>query len=212
MQRMTNQLDRKIAVVLSGCGASDGSEVTEAASVLISISETGASFTCFAPNLPGDSGPFAMANRIARGSVRPLSELNPDHFDGLVFPGGFGAASVLSNFSERGAKGNAIPDVTRTITEFHAQSKPIGAICIAPALVALVLGKYGLEVTVGEDGQTALEISKTGARHTICPVTDYISDRDNKVLTTPAYMYDKANSFEVYSGIRKMIRELVEMA
>lgn len=210
---MTNQLDRKIAVVLSGCGHTDGTEITEAISVLIAITEMGASYVCFAPEGGvGDSTPLEMSKRIARGQVQPLSKLKTSDFDGLVFPGGSGAAKRLSDFAERGARATAIPEVTRVITEFHAQSKPIGAICIAPVLIALTLGKLSVELTVGENGETAAEIAKTGAQHTVCPVTDYISDRDNKVLSTPAYMYDKASSFEVFTGIRKMIRELVEMA
>jgi enhancing lycopene biosynthesis protein 2 len=210
---MTNQLDRKIAVVLSGCGHTDGTEVTEAISAFIAITEMGASYVCFAPEAgEGGSTPFEMSKRIARGQVLPLSKLKASDFDGLVFPGGSGAAKLLSNFAEKGSRATAIPDVNRVIAEFHAQSKPIGAICIAPVLIALSLGKLSIELTVGENGQTASEIAKTGAQHTICPVTDYISDRDNKILTTPAYMYDEANSFEVFTGIRKMIRELVEMA
>jgi enhancing lycopene biosynthesis protein 2 len=210
---MTNQLDRKIAVVLSGCGHNDGTEITEAVSVLIAITEMGASYVCFAPEVGlGSSAPFDMSNRIARGKAHPLSSLKSSDFDGLVFPGGSGAATVLSDFTEKGSRATAIPKVTRIITEFHAQSKPIGAICIAPVLIALTLGKLSVELTVGENGKTASEIAKTGAQHTVCPVTDYISDRDNKVLTTPAYMYDSASSFEVFTGVRKMIRELVEMA
>lgn len=214
---MTNQLDRKIAVVLSGCGHKDGTEITEAVSALIAITETGAIYTCFAPDehadqSSSDSSPFEMSKRIARGHVQPLSKLNVGDFDGVVFPGGFGAATVLSDFAERGAKAKPLPEVARVITEFHSQSKPIGAICIAPALVALTLGKLSVELTVGENSETAAEIIKTGAQHTVCPVTDYISDRDNKILSTPAYMYDDASSFQVFTGIRKMIRELVEMA
>lgn len=210
---MTNQLDRKIAVVLSGCGHEDGTEITEAVSVLIAITEMGASYVCFAPNtILGESGPIEMSKRIARGQVNPLSSLKTSDFDGVVFPGGFGAANVLSDFAENGAKAKAIPEVARVISEFHAQSKPIGVICVAPVLVALTLGKLSVELTVGENGKVAGEIAKTGSQHTVCPVTDYISDRDNKILSTPAYMYDQASSFEVFTGIRKMIRELVEMA
>ncbi len=209
---MINQLDRKIAVVLSGCGHTDGSEITEAVSALIAINEAGASYACFAPFSEGESGPYEMSKRIARGLVYPLSKLKAADFDGLVFPGGFGAANVLSDFSQYGSRAKPLEDVSRVITEFHSQSKPIGAICIAPVLVALTIGKLGVELTVGQNGEAASEIAKTGARHTVCPITDYVSDRDNKVLSTPAYMYDKASSFEVFSGIRKMIRELVEMA
>ena len=36
--------------------------------------------------------------RIARGAVKPLSELTPDSADAVVIPGGFGAAKNLCDF------------------------------------------------------------------------------------------------------------------
>ena len=197
---------KKVAVVLSGCGHTEGSEVTEAVSALIAIGLHGGTSVCFAPN-----DVLAESNRIARGTARKLSELKEKDFDAVVFPGGFGAAKVLSTWAAHGANSTVDADVVRVITEFHQASKPIGAICIAPTLVAKVLGHEGVTVTVGNDEETAREISKTGAHPVRCAVDDYVSDRDHKVMTTPAYMYD-ARPQEVFRGIEKMITELLEMA
>lgn len=103
------------------------------------------------------------------------------------------------------------PEVEKTIKAFYSQSKPIGAICIAPALIARVLGEHGVTVTIGNDKETAQEIGKTGAQHVECAVDDYVTDRERKVITTPAYMYD-AKPNQVFTGVRKAIKELVEMA
>jgi enhancing lycopene biosynthesis protein 2 len=222
---------KKIAVVLSGCGFLDGSEITEAISTLISLSELGAEAQCFAPDQDFPVAEYVESHgrkstasaassrnaleesaRIARRHIKPLSELREKDFDGVVFPGGFGAAKNLSSWATQGAKTAVLPDVKRVITEFHRSSKPIGAICIAPTLVARVLGSEHPEVTIGEDAATAAEIEKAGAKHTKCAVDDYVSDRDHKILTTPAYMYDEAKPHEVFTGIRRMLGELVEMA
>ena len=219
-------MTKKIAVVLSGCGFLDGTEITEAVSTLIALSELNAEVTCFAPNVNVDTahyieaaaGSSAQRNmleesaRIARQKVSPLSDLRERDFDALVFPGGFGAAKNLSDWASKGAKATVLPDVRRVITEFHKSSKPIGAICIAPTLIARVLGAEAPEITIGDDTETAAEISKTGATHTRCAVDDYISDRDHKILTTPAYMYENAKPHLVFAGIRRMLTELVEMA
>ncbi len=214
---------KKIAVVLSGCGFKDGTEITEAVSTLISLSEAGVTATCFAPNqtfqVTAHSGPAATetrnvmveAARISRGEIHDLKDLFEKDFDAVVFPGGFGAALNLSNWANVGAATKVNPDVERILREFHHASKPIGAICIAPTLVAKVFGKDAVNVTIGNDEATAREIEKTGAVHVNCAVDDYVSDRDHKVLTTPAYMYE-AKPHEVFKGINKMIRELVEMA
>lgn len=214
---------KKVAVVLSGCGFLDGSEITEAISSLIALSELHTEVKCFAPSdsfpttdhFTKKSGEARSAlhesARIARGHIEDLKALHERDFDAVVFPGGFGAATNLSDWGKVGAKAKVHSEVARVIREFHSSSKPIGAICIAPTLVAKVLGSEGVNVTIGDDMETAREIEKTGAHHVRCAVTDYVSDRDHKVLTTPAYMYE-AKPHEVFTGIRKMMAELVEMA
>lgn len=216
---------KKVAVVLSGCGYLDGSEITEAVSTLICLSELGAQVQCFAPDVE-----FAVVDhltkqetgekrsvlkesaRIARSQVADIKTLNEKEFDAVVFPGGFGAAKTLSDWATKGSQAYINKDVSKTLRKFHKAVKPIGAICIAPTLVAKVLGEENVTVTIGHDEATASEIRKTGAQHSKCAVNDYVSDRDHKVLTTPAYMYDEASPAEVYQGIRRMLTELVEMS
>ena len=216
---------KKVAVVLSGCGFKDGAEITESISTLIALSEAGAEYQCFAPNLDYTSSAHSEggkagenrnaineAGRIARGKIQDLNQLQEKNFDAIVFPGGYGAALNLSDWGKVGSKAKVLPEVERVIMAFHAAAKPIGAICIAPTLLAKTLGRENINLTIGLDTETAAEIEKTGAHHVRCAVTDYISDRDHKILTTPAYMYDDAKPHEVFTGIRKMVRELVEMA
>ena len=215
---------KKIAVVLSGCGFKDGSEITEATSTLIALSEQGADYQCFAPNkdidtvdhitdkASGQRNILQESSRICRGNIKELSELSEENFDALVFPGGFGAALHLCTWAQKGSSCDIMPKVQEIITQFHQTSKPIGAICIAPVLLAKTLGSKEVTLTIGEDKETAQEIEKTGAHHENCPVDDYITDRENKIVTTPAYMYDQAKPNKVFQGISGLIKELVEMA
>lgn len=216
---------KKIAVVLSGAGYLDGSEITEAVSLLIALNQGGAEVHCFAPEMPtsavnhlngeGTSETRSVlqeAARIARGKIQSLDQLHEKDFDGIAFPGGYGAAKNLSNWAEKGAQCEVHPEVRRVILEFHNASKPIGAICIAPVLIARVLGNKKPTLTIGNDPATAAELQKTGAIHEECPVDDYISDRETKVVTTPAYMYDDARPNEVFAGIFGLVHELVEWA
>ncbi len=216
---------KKIAVVLSGSGHLDGSEITEAVSLLIALNQAGAQVTCFAPDIEVDVVDHAHhkptgekrnvlteSARIARGQIHNLNTLHAKDYDALAFPGGFGAAKNLCDWATKGAKCEVNPDVERVIVEFHQASKPIGAACIAPVLLARVLGNKKITITVGENGDTAAEIKKTGASHEECPVDDYISDRESKIVTTPAYMYGDAKPHEVFQGIFGMAHELVEWA
>jgi enhancing lycopene biosynthesis protein 2 len=214
---------KRIAVVLSGCGHKDGAEITESVSTLIALSEFHAEYKVFAPNLDitatdhrtgspdGKRNVLTEAARIARGNILDLKELTSKNFDAIVFPGGFGAALNLCDFAKSGSHCQVHPEAERVIKEFHTAEKPIGAFCIAPALIARVLGKEGITLTIGNNTETAKEIEKTGALHVTCAVDDYITDREHKIVTSPAYMYD-AKPHQVFNGIRRAIQELVEMS
>lgn len=215
---------KKIAVVLSGCGFLDGAEITEAVSFLIALSQSGVQVTSFAPDMdftPVDhrtQKPMTVsrnvlteAARITRGQIHDVKTLKAADFDAVAFPGGYGAAKHLCNWAEKGAQAQVHPEIERALKDFHAASKPIAAACIAPTFVAKIFGKRGVTLTIGNDKDTAAEIEKTGAHHEDCPVDDYVTDRENKVITTPAYMYE-ARPHEVFRGISNLVKELVEMA
>lgn len=217
---------KKIAVVLSGCGNKDGTEITEAVSLIVALSEKGAQITYFAPDkemapvnfLTNERSKMEKRNimseaaRITRSQIQDLNSLVASDFDGLALPGGYGAALELSSWASKGSSCEVLPELSKAIVDFHKQSKPIAAICIAPTIVAKVLGKHGVTVTIGNDKETAQEIRKTGAEHADCPVADYITDRATKVVTTPAYMYGNARPHEVFTGIRGLVGEFLEMA
>lgn len=152
------------------------------------------------------------AARIARGDIQPLEDLKASDFDALAFPGGYGAALHLCNFAQQGSGGQIDPEVARVVKEFAASRKPIAAICIAPAIMALALGSKGVNVTIGEDAGTASEIEKTGAKHQNCAVEKFVVDSVNKVITTPAYMYGTAKPHQIFEGVSGAIRELIRMA
>lgn len=197
---------KKIAIILSGCGHQEGTELTEAASVAICLSESKIKFDYFAPEkVLNESG------KISRGKIKNLSDLNSKEYDGLVLPGGFGVVKNLMNALSLDQVESINPVLEKQILNFNLEYKPIAAICIAPALIAKVLGHRKPTLTVGNDQEVSALIRNWGAIHEVCPVTDYISDRDCKLLSTPAYMYDEASPFEVFSGIRSMLTEFVEM-
>lgn len=216
---------KKVAVILSGCGFLDGAEITEAISTLIAIGQNGAAYEVFAPNKDVEEtnhltqkptgqkrNVLQEAARIARGEIQPLEQLKAKDFDALAFPGGFGAALHLCNFAEKGSGGQIDPQVARVVKEFSDSHKPIAAICIAPAIMALALGKKGVNVTIGEDAGTASELEKTGAKHQNCAVEKYVVDHSNKVITTPAYMYGSARPHQIFAGVSGAIAELIKMA
>jgi len=217
-------MKKKIGVVLSGCGVYDGSEIHEAVFTLLAIDRCGAEAVCMAPDkefpevnhltgAPTGAKRNALMEsaRIARGKIRCLKEVKAADLDAIVFPGGFGAAKNLCNFAEKGAKAEIHPEVARLLKEMAAAKKPICAICIAPTLVAATLGRdYSPKVTIGTDPETAAAINATGSCHQDCPVTEFVVDRENKIVSTPAYMLAERIS-EAADGIDKAIKATIEL-
>lgn len=213
----------KVCVLISGCGFLDGAEVHESVITLLALSRAGADYTVAAPHkkqmhvVNHHTGSVAEseermvhveAARIARGPVVKPSEINVDDFDALFLPGGFGAAKNLSTFATQGAEGSIDPNVGALLQRFHSAGKPIGAVCIAPAILTLALKKG--TVTIGSDADTAAAINSLGGSHQSCPVTEHVVDAENKIVTAPAYMCD-ASIAEVASGIEKAVAATLAM-
>lgn len=215
---------KKIGVVLSGCGVYDGSEIHEAVLTLLAIDRQGCEAVCMAPDIDvpvmdhlagqavdGQRNVLVESARIARGKIRDLKDVSAAELDAIMFPGGFGAAKNLCDFAMKGAAATVNSEVSRLLKEMVAAGKPIGAVCIAPALVAAALGsQYAPTVTIGTDAGTAAEIDKTGANHQMCPVTELVVDTKYKLVTSPAYMLATRIS-EVAEGIEKCVAEVVKL-
>lgn len=219
-------MKRTVGVLLSGCGFLDGSEIHESVFTLLCLDELGVEAAFIAPRGPqrhvvdhaahapaaGESRDVLReAARIARGRIRDLATVKAADFDALILPGGFGAAKNLSDFALKGAEATPHPDVARLLREAHAAGKPIGAICIAPAVVALALGATAHPtLTIGNDRDTACALEQLGARHQDCPVDQCVVDRAQRIVTAPAYMYD-ARPKDICAGIRKLCAEVVAL-
>lgn len=217
---------KKIAVVLSGCGVNDGSEIQEAVVTLLSIKRNDADYTCFAPDKPqyhvidhlkGEPvdetrNVLIESARIARGDIKPLSEYKPADFDALVFPGGFGAAKNLFTFAVDGLDCTIDEHVKDIILKTYEAGKVIGAMCISPALLAKAFEGSGksITITLGEDDGVAEAVQSMGAKHEKRPVTDICIDEANKIVTVPAYMFN-AEIQLVATGIEKLVAQVVKM-
>lgn len=215
----------KVAVILSGCGVYDGSEIHEAVCTLLALDLAGCEIVCAAPNVPqkhvvnhhtgapsGESrNVLVEAARIARGKIRDLKTLHASEVDACVLPGGFGAAKNLCDFATGGADYSVEPETARFLEEMHAAKKPIGALCIAPVIVAKLFGSRGVSLTIGNDAGTASRLEKVGARHVDRKIDEVCIDEANRVVTTPCYMYD-ARISEIATGASKLVAELLKMA
>ena len=216
---------KRIAVVLSGCGVYDGAEIHESVITLLALDRHGAEAVICAPDvdqahvvnhLTGKVEANEKRNvlvesaRIARGKIQEISRVTADQVDGLILPGGFGAAKNLCDFAFKGKECQVNPEVARLVREVHAAGKPVAAVCIAPALLARVLGAESPSLTIGDDAETAAALQAMGARHVVCPVESAIVDRERKLITSPAYMLAGRIS-EAAAGIDKTVAELLSL-
>ena len=214
---------KQIAVILSGCGVYDGSEIHEAVLTMLAIAKNGAEYQIFAPDIEqhhvinhikgeemGESRNVLVESaRIARGNIKPLSGINVDDFDALIIPGGFGVAKNLSSYAFEGDAFSVNAEVVNVINTFHKAAKPIGALCIAPVVIAKIINN--VEVTIGGDAGTIASIEKMNGKHVKTTHGEIVIDKANKVVTTPCYMLDAAID-QIADGADKLVKAVIEMA
>lgn len=217
----------KIGVLLSGCGYLDGAEIRESVLTLLSIDRAGAESICMAPNIAqrdvvdhlhakparGETrNVLAEAARIARGKIRDLATVKADEIDALILPGGYGVAKTLSNFAEAGEDAQVHPEVLRLVRDVAMRGRPIGAICIAPALIAAAFREQNARprLTIGSDNATASKLLAMGAEHEKRGTREVTIDRKNLLVSTPAYMSD-AKLSDVAEGIDRLVHEVMNL-
>ncbi|MFW5979005.1 MAG: isoprenoid biosynthesis glyoxalase ElbB [Bacteroidia bacterium] len=212
----------KFAVVLAGSGVFDGSEIHEATLSLYAIMKNGGEYEIFAPDInqhhvinhiTGEEmkesrNVLIEASRINRGAIKNLKEFKPDNFDAILFPGGFGAAKNLSSFAFDGPNCKVNSDVENAIRGMKKQNKPIGALCISPVIVTKVL--ENVEVTIGQDKDTAKAIESMGGKHKKTNHGEVTVDKENNVFTTPCYMLD-ANILQIGEGADNVVKAMMEV-
>lgn len=217
---LVNMVKRKVGVVLSGCSFLDGAEISEAVLTLLALDSHDLQAVCMAPNeaqahvvdhvigeeVPGESREgLREAARIARGKIRDWRDVTADELDAIVMPGGFGVAKNLSDVASRGGDATAHPQMIRLLCDMHAQKKPIGAICISPAVVACVLGKQVKPtLTIGSDPGTAQALQAMGAVHIDSVVDACVVDQANRIVSTAAFMCD-ARLKDISAGIHALV-------
>lgn len=211
---------KKIALILSGCGVYDGAEIHETVCSMLSLSKHGLSYELFAPDekqyhvvnhLTGEVSEeernvLVESARIARGKVSSIVDLDPDDYDGLFFPGGFGVAKNLSSYAFEGAGMTVNPLVEELIIAFHGQGKPIVALCVAPMLLAKVIS--GVKVTLGNDSATVEAVHALGASHVDTTHGQICVDEKNKLITSPCYMLD-ADISDIFAGTEAAVSHLI---
>lgn len=214
---------KKIAVILSGCGVYDGAEIQEATLTMYAIVKAGSEYQVFAPNvlqhhvinhitgkeMNEKRNVLVESARIARGNVKPLNELNMKDFDAVIFPGGFGVAKNLSDFAFKGENLTINKEVEAVIKQSIEMQKPIGALCIAPVLLAKIV--KNVKLTLGDENDPAAQaVKKLGVKHVATKHGDVVVDEKYKIVTTPCYMLD-ANIAQIGEGAENAVKTIIAM-
>lgn len=213
---------KRFAVILAGCGVFDGAEIHEATLTLLAIAKAGGSYQCFAPDMEQTQvvnhitgtivsetrNVLVESARIARGKIKPLNLYDPEIFDALILPGGFGVAKNLCSFAFEGSECSVDPEVELSVIASVEAGIPIGALCIAPTLIAKILP--GAMVTIGNHNETANAIEKMGAKHHITNHAEVMIDKKYKLVTSPCYMLN-ANIVQIAEGTENVVKELIEL-
>ncbi len=216
---------KNIGVILSGCGVYDGSEIHEAACVLLALAQQGVQVHCFAPDIAqrdvvnhlngqpqaNPRNVLEESARIARGAIKPLWQADALSLDALIVPGGFGAAKNLCDFALKGAQCEVIPELRALLERMRELGKPLCFVCIAPVIAAKVFGAQGVSLTTGSSNDdTAQALAAMGATPIECAADDCHVDAALKIISTPAYMRARGID-EVFAGVHKAVQALIKL-
>ena len=217
---------KKVGVLLSGCGVNDGAEIHESVITMLALDRAGVEMVLMAPNIDqmhvvnhytGQEmdeyrNVLVESSRIARGNIKDMAEISANDMDALIIPGGFGVAKNLCDYAMAGSDCSINPDVYRLISELKLLNKPIGAICIAPAMMAKILGELdeSANMTIGSDETTSKDIEAMGSVHIECQVSEMVVDEEKNLVTTPAYMEAKTIK-DAADGIEKLVKQVLSM-
>lgn len=218
---------KKIGLLLSGSGSKDGSEIHESIIAMLALDRAEAETIIMAPNIDqmhvinhytgqemdGFRNVLVESARLARGEIKDMSEISGNEIDALIIPGGLGVSKNLSDYAMQDSECTVNPDVYRLISEVFLLKKPIGAMCIAPAMLAKILGEQeeSATMTIGYDKVVSKDINKMGSIHQDCPAGEIVIDEDKKIVTTPAYM-EAISIKEAAEGIEKLVSQILIMA
>jgi enhancing lycopene biosynthesis protein 2 len=220
---MNTYSNKKVGVVLAGCGVKDGSEIHESTLTLLFLDQAGVETIIMSPDtlqmdvinhlteepMPKEQrNSLVEAARIARGNIRDIKKVSSQDLDALIIPGGYGIAKNLCDFAVKRENFTVNPELEKLIIEMHQAKKPIGFICLAPVIAAKILGKYHPQLTIGNDETTAKVIENLGASHVECEVENTVVDGENKVVTTPAYMLGPSIAY-IAQGIEKLVKDVL---
>ena len=215
---------KSIGIILSGCGVNDGTEIHEAVITMLCLDRINADISYLAPDINQSSvidhtNQLAMPEsrnvktesaRISRGNIKDIKEADPDKLDALILPGGAGAIKNLSKIFENSKNPNINKDLSKLVKDMHSRNKPIGSICISPLLIAGILGDFKPVLTIGDDINTAQMIENFGGIHKKCKYDSIITDEENLLVSTPAYMVSSGPA-QVYEGISKLVDKIIEL-
>jgi enhancing lycopene biosynthesis protein 2 len=222
---------KKAAVILSGCGYLDGTDVAEAALLNVQLSRLGLESKFYAPSKEIEESmnyltkapdrreeryPDKEAARIVRKMVYNVSDLpNESHvFDVLFIPGGAGAIRNLSTFDlEKYNLEYSIVDksVASTIQLFYRDRKPIGTMSQAGILVASVLGKTnkgpGVQVTIGRAEKEQIEVVNKLGNKAVDNV-QVLLDKENNIVSASGHLgSSNVDPYDLYKNIIEFVEE-----
>jgi enhancing lycopene biosynthesis protein 2 len=215
-----------IALILSGCGAYDGSDIWEVVLISYELEKRGQNPIFYAPNieqkevidhlnqvsLSDKRNVLSESARLVCGEIRDTKDLYGKDVDGLILPGGGGAINNLADSlgEENFLKVN--PDVKRILREVYRRKKPIGACGLASLIVASALRdilETPLTLTIGKDPKLIRQIEELGAVHVISRGTEAVVDSEHKVVSTPASLL-KLKIIEIAQATENLVSGVLD--
>ena len=198
---------KKVAFVITGCGHLEGSDPSEVSLTALALDLAQAEYQFFGLDAPvithnhnteevqrDERNRLVEAARITRGNITAVSQMTMSQFEALI---------ICGRLPEDTA------EWSKPLKIFREDLKPIVTVGNCGAQVARVLQSLdpgGEQVHFATHSES--DLADGGE---ICPNDDYITDRENRLISTSG-LSDSLDLVNVQKGIQGAIKEALEMA
>lgn len=213
-----------IAILLSGCGYKDGSQIEEVVLSYLILDKYNINHIPVAPNKEQyhvynhhkneikkqniNRNILTESARIGRGKIKSIENLNLQHIDGLIIPGGNGIYKNLTSFIEDKENFQIDKGAKELIKNLHTHKKPICTICGSIILIAKSLENTKIKLKLATHRNLFKDVlSNFNVELKNCSADNIIYDKKNNIISTPSFLAGN-NLYESMKGIEKMVKTL----
>lgn len=213
----------KVAVMLSGCGTNDGSDLHETVLLHYFLHLNQIDLDFFSPDI---NTPYVVNHingqlydakrntleesaRLARGNILSTEYFDHEMYEAVFFPGGLGLTQLFSTYHEDASNFEVSEPLQSIITASHTSRTPLAFIGQSSIIAATLIPNCRL--TLGFSNEAQETIYNLGGIGIQANYDDVVVDESHLVASTPGMLLGSSVT-ETSLGLQKLVNTVIDLA